>query len=194
MSTSNKPQELVVATDLIKPEDYHLINSGKMAVILTALTEGKGTMTLDQFCTAFGKQKGHVKKKLESQFSREQLSKMETCRTITVNNGAVQTVKTYALNKHMIIALAVSYDLMLGLEVSKLLEAALCTIATVDKAAEAGDITAITRAVREFQEKSIARITHSETHSEREARSVSLNILKRRSLPPVAPQEGSTND
>ncbi len=194
MSTSNGPQELVVATDLIKPEDYHMINSGKLAVILTALTEGKGTMTLEQFCNAFGKQKGHVKAKLGKQFTREHLSKIEKCLTVDIGNGAQRTVTTYHLDRHTIVALAMSYDLMLGLEVSKLLEAALCTIATVDKAAEAGDIKAIARAVREFQEKSLALITHSETHSERETRSVSLNILKRRSPPPLAPQEGSKHD
>jgi len=71
-------------------------------------------------------------------------------------------------------------------EVAKLLEAALSTLAVVNKAAQAGDLESVTDAVREFREKSLERLKYNESDSETQTHRTAMLNLKRRSPAPVS--------
>lgn len=100
------------------------------AYLTRAMTTGGGLIELGELAKGLGKQKAHVVRKLEANFDKERLSKMETHLTVMGGNhkNVAQTVKTYMLDYKTAGALAMSYDLQLGVEVLTLLEEAVQTI------------------------------------------------------------------
>ncbi|MEF4874570.1 hypothetical protein U9Z84_05030, partial [Escherichia coli] len=114
------------------------------AYLTRAMTTGGGLIELGELAKGLGKQKAHVVRKLEANFDKERLSKMETHLTVMGGNykNVAQTVKTYMLDYKTAGALAMSYDLQLGVEVLTLLEEAVQTIGAMTSAVQAGDTQA----------------------------------------------------
>lgn len=159
-----------------------ILNTNQTAYLTRAIKDGKGLIEIGEFAQGLGKQKGHVVRKLEKSFSAEQLSKMETCKTVTVNNNASQVVSTYMLDHKTAAALAMSYDLQLGIEVLTLLEEALQTITAMTIEAAKDNSAGVLKEAARFSEAYKARFEYRVGASENDDRSTALRRLGRKGL------------
>lgn len=152
------------------------------AYLTRAMTTGGGLIELGELAKGLGKQKAHVVRKLEANFDKERLSKMETHLTVMGGNhkNVAQTVKTYMLDYKTAGALAMSYDLQLGVEVLTLLEEAVQTIGAMTGAVQAGDTQAALEASLLFIERMRNRLEYTSCETENETRSVALKRLGRK--------------
>lgn len=152
------------------------------AYLTRAMTTGGGLIELGELAKGLGKQKAHVVRKLEANFDKERLSKMETHLTVMGGNykNVAQTVKTYMLDYKTAGALAMSYDLQLGVEVLTLLEEAVQTIGAMTSAVQAGDTQAALEASLSFSERMCNRLEYTSGETENETRSVALKRLGRK--------------
>ncbi len=152
------------------------------AYLTRAITTGGGLIELGELAKGLGKQKAHVVRKLEANFDKERLSKMETHLTVMGGNhkNVAQTVKTYMLDYKTAGALAMSYDLQLGVEVITLLEESVQTIGAMTKAVQAGDTQAALEASLSFSERMRNRLEYTSGETENETRSVALKRLGRK--------------
>ncbi|EPR0416837.1 hypothetical protein ACUZIQ_002843 [Enterobacter hormaechei] len=152
------------------------------AYLTRAMTTGGGLIELGELAKGLGKQKAHVVRKLEANFDKERLSKMETHLTVMGGNhkNVAQTVKTYMLDYKTAGALAMSYDLQLGVEVLTLLEDAVQTIGAMTKAVQEGDTQAALEASLSFSESFRKRVEYLPTDSENATRSKALKRLSRK--------------
>ncbi|EPC9792057.1 hypothetical protein ACR3Z7_005269 [Klebsiella variicola] len=153
------------------------LSANQIAYLSRAMSDGKGLIDIGELARGLGKQKGHVIRKLEKAFSAEQLSKMETCKTVTVNNGASQTISTYMLDYKTAGALAMSYDLQLGIEVLTILEDSLSTIQAMTIEAAKDNSAGVLKAAASFRERYRERLEFRPGASENEDRSVALKRL-----------------
>ncbi|TNH42274.1 hypothetical protein [Photorhabdus luminescens] len=152
------------------------------AYLTRAMTTGGGLIELGELARGLGKQKGHVVKKLESNFNADALSKMESGYIQQGGKGASRTVKTYMLDYKTAGALAMSYDLQLGVEVLTLLEEAVQTIGVMTKAVQAGDTQAALEASLSFSERMRNRLEYTSGQTENETCSVALKRLGRKGV------------
>ncbi|ODL85352.1 hypothetical protein AK961_05650 [Serratia marcescens] len=144
---------------------------------------GDGLIELGALAKGLGKRKGNLIRKLEDSFPVDWLLKMRN-RSIIPNggNGAYREVETYMLDIDTAVALAMSYDLQLGVNVSKLLRAAMQALETVKEQAEAIGVTEIVETVEAFRIDSRQWLTHHSTDTEKETRRTSLRVLSRKRL------------
>ncbi|MEH4773379.1 hypothetical protein PO328_25150, partial [Escherichia coli] len=152
------------------------------AYLTRAMTTGGGLIELGELAKGLGKQKAHVVRKLEANFDKERLSKMETHLTVMGGNhkNVAQTVKTYMLDYKTAGALVMSYDLQLGVEVLTLLEETVQTIGAMTRAVQAGDTQAALEASLSFSERMRNRLEYTSGETENETRSVALKRLGRK--------------
>lgn len=151
------------------------------AYLTRATTTGGGLIELGELAKGLGKQKHHVIAKLKSNFGEEQVAKMETCLTVYGNGQkSGQVIKTYILDHKTAAALAMSYDLQLGIEVLTVLEEALQTIGAMTKAVQEGDTQAALEASLSFSESWRKRVEYLPTDSENATRSKALKRLSRK--------------
>jgi len=160
-----------------------ILNTNQTAYLTRAIKDGKGLIEIGEFAQGLGKQKGHVVRKLEKSFSAEQLSKMEN-RTLISNggNGAQREVSTYMLDHKTAAALAMSYDLQLGIEVLTLLEEALQTITAMTIEAAKDNSAGVLKEAARFSEAYKARFEYRVGASENDDRSTALRRLGRKGL------------
>lgn len=144
-----------------------------------AMTTGGGLIELGELAKGLGKQKGHVVRKLESNFDPSLLSKMES-KEIQVTGFGQREVSTYMLDYKTAGALAMSYNLQLGIEVLTILEEALQTIGAMTKAVQEGDTQAALEASLSFSESFRKRVEYLPTDSENATRSKALKRLSRK--------------
>ncbi|AVQ88161.1 hypothetical protein C7R88_13250 [Plesiomonas shigelloides] len=159
------------------------LSSNQIAYLNRAMTDGKGLIEIGELARGLGKQKGNVIRKLESNFPPEQLFKMKN-RLVIPNggNGAKREVETYMLDYRTAGALAMSYDLRLGIEVLTILEDSLKTIQEMALAAAKDDTSGVRKAVVSFRERHRERLEFRPGASENEDRSVALRRLGRKGL------------
>ncbi|MFP1890393.1 hypothetical protein ACLEEJ_03390 [Lonsdalea quercina] len=159
-----------------------ILSSNQIAYLNRAMTDGKGLIEIGELARGLGKQKGNIIRKLEKAFSNEQLFKMKN-RIVISNgsNGAQRTVETYMLDYKTAGALAMSYDLQLGIEVLTIFEDSLKTIQEMTIEAARDNSAGVLKAAASFRERYRGRLEHYSDDLERETRSVSLNRLRRRS-------------
>ncbi|HIA3357367.1 TPA: hypothetical protein ACWP47_004265 [Escherichia coli] len=156
------------------------LTTNQAAYLTRAMTTGGGLIELGELAKGLGKQKHHVAAKLKSSFGEEQVAKMETCLTVYGNGQkSGQTISTYMLNHKTAAALAMSYDLQLGIEVLTILEEALQTIGAMTKAVQEGDTQAALEASLSFAERMRSRTEYLESDSENATRSKALKRLNR---------------
>ena len=151
------------------------LSSNQIAYLNRAMTDGKGLIEIGELARGLGKQKGNIIRKLESNFPPEQLFKMKN-RSVIPNggNGATREVETYMLDYKTAGALAMSYDLRLGIEVLTILEDSLKTIQEMTLAAANAAVS--------FRERHRERLEFRPGASENEDRSVALRRLGRKGL------------
>lgn len=159
------------------------LSSNQIAYLNRAMTGGKGLIEIGELARGLGKQKGNVIRKLESNFPPEQLFKMKN-RSVISNggNGATREVETYMLDYKTAGALAMSYDLRLGIEVLTILEDSLKTIQEMTLAAANDDTSGVRKAAVSFRERHRERLEFRPGASENEDRSVALRRLGRKGL------------
>lgn len=151
------------------------------AYLTRAMTTGGGLIELGELAKGLGKQKAHLSRKLEANFDKKRLSKMETHLIVMGGNhkNVAQTVKTYMLDYKTAGALAMSYDLQLGVEVLTLLEEAVQAIGDMTKAVQEGDTQAALQASLSFSECMRSRTEYLESDSESDTRNKALKRLNR---------------
>ncbi|HGN0240654.1 TPA: hypothetical protein ACKRJR_000215 [Proteus mirabilis] len=158
------------------------ITSNQEAFLTRAIKSGEGRIEIGELATALGKQKGHMIRKLEKSFDTHELSKMETSTiSMTYLNGkqVQREVSTYMLDPKVAGALAMSYDLQLGVKVLTILEEAINTIEQVSKATT---LSQAKEATEDFLTKHKACLEYKPNATEKEDRSVALRRLNRRTL------------
>lgn len=157
------------------------LTTNQVAYLTRAMTTGGGLIELGELAKGLGKQKHHVAAKLKSSFDEKRVAKMETHLTVMGGNhkNVAQTVKTYMLDHKTAAALAMSYDLQLGIEVLTILEEALQTIGAMTKAVQEGDTQAALQASLSFSERMRSRTEYLESDSENATRSKALKRLNR---------------
>lgn len=159
------------------------LSTNQIAYLHRAMTDGEGLIELGELAKGLGKQKGHVVRKLEANFNKEHLSKMETCLTVYGNGqNSGQVIKTYMLDYKTAGALAMSYDLQLGVEVLTILEDSLKTITAMTIEAAKGNTAGVLREAASFSEQYRARLEYRPGASEKEDRSTALRRLGRKAV------------
>lgn len=156
------------------------LNEMQSGYLVNAITKGEGLIELGELAAGLGKQKGNVTRKLETNFDADALLKMKSGYIQRGGKGASREVSTYMLDYKTAAALAMSYDLQLGIEVLTLLEEAVQTIGDMTKAVQAGDTQEALRVSLSFAEKQRSRLTYSPDDSENETQSKALKRLSRR--------------
>ncbi|MEN4239148.1 hypothetical protein [Serratia marcescens] len=157
------------------------LSDNQIAYLQRALSAGEGLIEIGELARGLGKQKGHVIRKFESSFDEYLLSKMEN-RLVIPNggNGAAREVKTYMLDHKIAGALAMSYDLQLGVHVLTILEDALSTINVMTIETVKDNSAGVLQAAAGFRERHRANLQYRPGASENEDRSVSLRRLGRK--------------
>ncbi|WP_210511754.1 hypothetical protein [Pantoea ananatis] len=159
------------------------LSSGQIAYLNRAVTDGEGLIEIGELAKGLGKQKGNIIRKLENSFDDDQLFKMKTCLTIKGNGQKMgQEVTTYMLDYKTAGALAMSYDLQLGIEVLTILEDSLKTIEAMTIEAAKGNTAGVLREAASFSERYRARLEYRPGASENEDRSTALKRLGRKGL------------
>ncbi|EIE9181616.1 hypothetical protein LEZ72_002904 [Escherichia coli] len=156
------------------------LTPSQTSYLTRAMTTGGGLIELGELAKGLGKQKHHVAAKLKSSFGEEQVAKMETCLTVYGNGQkSGQTVSTYMLDYKTAAALAMSYDLQLGVEVLTILEDAVKTISGMTEALQSGDTKSALEASQSFSERMRWSLEYLPSDSENETRSKALKRLNR---------------
>ncbi|WHT00462.1 MAG: hypothetical protein LZT29_03529 [Pantoea stewartii] len=158
------------------------LSSGQIAYLHRAVTDGEGLIEIGELAKGLGKQKGHIVKKLQKSFDKDALSKMESGYIQKGGKGAQRTVSTYMLDYKTAGALAMSYDLQLGIEVLTILEDSLKTIQAMTIEAAKGNTAGVLREAASFSERYRARLEYRPGASENEDRSTALKRLGRKGL------------
>lgn len=157
------------------------LTTNQAAYLTRAMTTGGGLIELGELAKGLGKRKDNVVRKLEANFDKEHLLKMRTCSTVYGNGQkSGQVIETYMLDHKTAAALAMSYDLQLGIEVLTILEEALQTIGAMTKAVQEGDSQAALQASLSFSERMRSRTEYLESDSENGTRSKALKRLSRK--------------
>lgn len=103
----------------------------QLADILSTIRFNQGHMPTHELAMMLGKQHTHLLRKLESQ--GVQVSNLESCKVESIrNNGGIQTYDSYLLNERQAVALAMSYDMKLGMMVWDSFKAALEVVDAVN--------------------------------------------------------------
>lgn len=160
------------------------LSTNQIAYLHRAMSDGKGLIEIGELARGLGKQKGHIIRKLEKAFDKERLSEMETHFEVMGGNNrnVAQRVKTYILDYKTAGALAMSYNLQLGIEVLTILEDSLHTIQEMTIEAEKNNPAGVLRAAAGFREQYRERLQFRSGASEKEDRSVALKRLGRKGL------------
>lgn len=147
------------------------------------MSDGKGLIEIGELARGLGKRPDNVKRKLEKAFSAERLLKMRN-RSLIPNggNGAMREVSTYMLDYKTTGALAMAYDLQLGIEVLTILEDSLSTIQAMTIEAAKDNSAGVLKAAAGFRERYRERLEFRPGASENEDRSVALKRLGRKGL------------
>ncbi|WP_409075725.1 hypothetical protein ACF2G4_06600 [Pantoea sp. C3] len=157
------------------------LSANQIAYLNRAMTDGEGLIEIGELARGLGKQKGHVIRKLEKSFDESLLSKMES-KDIQLTGFGKREVKTYMLDYKTAGAIAMSYDLQLGLEVLNILEDSLNTIQVMTFEAAKGNTAEALRVSAEFAERHRARLEYRSDATEKEDRSTALRRLGRKGL------------
>ncbi|CAI0917986.1 Uncharacterised protein [Serratia marcescens] len=150
------------------------------AYLRRAVTDGNGLIELGELAKGLGKRKGNIIRKLEDSFPEERLLKMRTRYLQQGGNGAKQTVETYMLPPKIAGALAMSYDLQLGVTVLTILEEAMTTITKAEAALKAGDHQSAQEALSTFREQRVAYLQYKPDGTEADDRRTALARIGRR--------------
>ncbi|WP_420283208.1 hypothetical protein [Serratia liquefaciens] len=157
------------------------LSMNQVAYLQAALKVGDGLIELGSLAKGLGKRKGNLIRKLEDSFPADWLLKMRTQNQVISGKGRAQVVSTYMLDIDTAVALAMSYNLELGVNISKLLRAAMHALEVVKAQAEAIGATEIVETVESFKLDSKQWLTHHSDDTEKETRRTSLRVLSRRS-------------
>ncbi|MDC9754379.1 MULTISPECIES: hypothetical protein [Proteus] len=157
------------------------ITSNQEAFLTRAIKSGEGRIEIGELATALGKQKNNMIRKLEKSFDAESLFKMKSHFSVFsgINRSVEREVSTYMLDPKVAGALAMSYDLQLGVKVLTILEEAINTIEQVSKATTLSQAKETTT---DFLTKHKACLEYKPNATEKEDRSVALRRLNRRTL------------
>ncbi|MCC4108087.1 hypothetical protein [Serratia ureilytica] len=158
------------------------LTQNQVSYLQAAIKGGDGLIELGALAKGLGKRKGNLIRKLEDSFPADWLLKMSTQNQIISGKGRTQTVSTYMLDVDTAVALAMSYNPQLGVNVSKLLRAAMQALETVKEQAEAIGATEIVETVEAFRIDSRQWLTHHSTDTEKETRRTSFRVLSRKRL------------
>lgn len=160
------------------------LSTSQIAYLHRAMSDGEGLIEIGEFARGLGKQKVHIIKKLEKAFDKEWLSKMETHFEVMggKHRNVAQRVKTYMLDYKTAGALAMSYDLQLGVEVLTILEDSLSAIQAMTIEAAKDNTAGVLKAAADFRERYRERLQFRPGASENEDRSVALKRLGRKGL------------
>ncbi|TSJ58136.1 hypothetical protein FND52_08905 [Atlantibacter subterranea] len=110
------------------------LSSNQLAVINKEFSDNNETLSAGLLARLLGKQKGHVIRKIESLFPKQLLSKMETNSYQIVGLGGMRENRDYRLNRKQAIALAMTYDVMLGMALVDALDNAIAGLNAVTEA------------------------------------------------------------
>lgn len=124
------------------------MNNNQIAVINTEFTKNDQKISVGTLAIILGKQKGHVVRKMEREFSPESLSQMEN--HCLVSNGgrggvAVREVKDYLLPRKEAVALAMMYDINIGMALLDALETLAKALEDITEAETLGDAKTIAK-------------------------------------------------
>lgn len=159
------------------------LSANQIAYLNRAMSDGKGLIEIGELARGLGKRPANVKRKLEKAFSAERLLKMRN-RSLIPNggNGAMREIETYMLDYKTAGALAMAYDLQLGIEVLTILEDSLSTIQAMTIEAAKDNSAGVLKAAAGFRERYRERLEFRPGASENEDRSVALKRLGRKGL------------
>ncbi|CAI1596533.1 hypothetical protein JKX24_01310 [Serratia proteamaculans] len=156
------------------------LTDGQTSYLRRAVTEGNGLIEIGELAKSLGKRKGNLIRKLEDSFSKDALLKMRSGYLQRGGKGATREVSTYMLPPKVAGALAMSYDLQLGVTVLTILEEAINAVNKADAALKAGDHEAAQKALSTFREQRVAYLQYKPDGTEAADRRTALARIGRR--------------